>query len=151
MHQWGDKGVDWKGINDAAYFIGDFCRTWGRMNVRDMKEKYGTVRVYTSLGIRSLLQLTHPGFCHYRPYPGWLTRLDINHGERIFQYTGLSLFFIKVWHPFIYKFAYKRALAKWPHLRKEILACADWPELMPEYYNFEDNDGMLTISVKDEQ
>jgi hypothetical protein len=49
MHRWGDPGVDWQGINDAAAFIGGALKTAG-IHVADFKEKFGTVRVYCDLG-----------------------------------------------------------------------------------------------------
>jgi hypothetical protein len=38
MHNWGDDGVDWNGINDAANFIGNSLLFWGRINVSQYKE-----------------------------------------------------------------------------------------------------------------
>lgn len=150
MHRWGDADVDWKGINDAAYFIGDFCRKWGRMPVRDMKEKYGTVRVYTSIGVNCFLNITHPGYVHYRSYPRWAMIFDINHGAKVLRWSGLAWLFREIIHPHVYRLAYKKALQKWPHLKKEILVCADWPELMPEYYTFEEVEGGIDVSLKED-
>ena len=76
MHFWGDEDVDWKGIGDAAEYIGKGLRKWGRINVVQYKEKFGTVRVYCSLGIWSLHELTHPGHCYCR-YPAWLWYLNL--------------------------------------------------------------------------
>lgn len=50
MHSWGDKGVDWKGINQAAEYIGVNLARWGFVRVVQYKEKFGTVRVYCYLG-----------------------------------------------------------------------------------------------------
>lgn len=128
MHQWGDPNVDWNGINNAAIYIETFCRRWGRLGGHS-KEKYGTVRFYVNFGARSFLSLTHPGYVHYRPYPKWLTTLDIYYGDKILKYSGLYFLFSKL-QPFIYSLAYHRALKKWPHLRAEILCDADYPELI---------------------
>lgn len=44
MHRWGDEGVDWEGINNAAEFIAKTLEDQG-LTVTECKEKYGTVRV----------------------------------------------------------------------------------------------------------
>ena len=128
MHYWGDEGVDWEGINSAASYIGLFCRKWGRISVTQYKEKYGTVRVYCSFRWVSLHSLTHPGYV-YSQYPQWLWSADIRYIGPFFRKSGLS-FLIWQWQKFIYRLAYKNALKKWPHLRKEILSCADFDELL---------------------
>lgn len=127
MHHWGDKDVDWAGISDAARFIGEGLRRWGRMNVTDWKEKYGTVRVYCGLGWFSLLSITHPGYMHYGPYPKWLMTFDLWHGHKL---TRLVNWAVVPLHKRLYRWRYKQALRRWPHLRQEILCCADWPDLL---------------------
>lgn len=136
MHKWGDQGVDWNGINDAAEYIGEFCKRWGRIGGQ-YKEKYGTVRFYAQF-CHSILSLTHPGYAHYGPYPKWLCTFDIYYGRALLKYTGLAWFFSK-WQPFIYNLAYQRALKKWPHLRAEILDCADHIELIKGVWRKEGN------------
>jgi hypothetical protein len=81
MHNWGDEKVDWEGIEDSAEFIGLNLRKWGRIGVRQYKEKFGTVRVYCHLGWSSFHDITHPGHCFSR-YPKWLWCLDINYGTK---------------------------------------------------------------------
>ena|GEM_PF-3514294 len=127
MHTWGDNNVDWQGINDSAYEIAMFCRRWGRMG-GSYKEKFGCVRYYVQFA-HSIFSLTHPGYCHYGPYPEWLMKFDIWYGPRVVRYTGLA-WFLKHWQPFIYNLAYQRAIKKRPHLRAEILVDADYPELI---------------------
>lgn len=100
MHMWGEEGVDWQGIGDAACYIGGFCQRWGRIPVSDMKEKYGTVRVYLYFGFFDW---------GWKSYLNWLV---VPYQHRI------------------YRLAYKKAIAKWPHLREEILCGADWQELL---------------------
>ena len=87
FHHWGDKGVDWAGINDAAEYIGTSLERWG-VCVHQYKEKFGTIRVYC----------------------------DVNtpREERV------------------YRWFYARALLKWPHLREEILCCADYSRLLAD-------------------
>jgi len=128
MHQWGDEDVDWAGINNAAYYISDFCRRWGRLGGHS-KEKYGTVRFYANFGASSLLSLSHPGYMHYGPYPNWLSYLDIYYGYNFLKYTGVQFIFSKL-QPVVYNMAYNNALKKWPHLRAEILCDADRPEFI---------------------
>lgn len=128
MHHWGDKEVDWQGIGDAAEFIGNYCARWGRFGGQT-KEKYGTVRFYASFSVHNLINLTHPGY-HYtwsiwQPY----VKFDNAFGEYIVKYTLLQAFF-SWWQPKVYRKAYKLALLRWPHLREEILCCADYPEFL---------------------
>lgn len=127
MHTWGDKDVDWQGINDAAEYIGEFCKKYGRIGGQT-KEKYGTVRFYTDFCF-CILNLTHPGHKHYGPYPKWASTFDIYYGPTALKYTGISWFMSK-WQPMIYNMAYQNALKKWPHLRAEILDCADHIEMI---------------------
>lgn len=126
-HHWGDEGVDWTGIADAADFIGHFLKKWGRVSVFQTKEKYGTARVYCSFGWSSLLGITHPGWCHYGPYPKWLSYLDIHIFSRIVPFAN---FVVVPYHKFLYKLAYRKAITKWPHLTNEIVDGADWQELL---------------------
>ena len=41
MHRWGDDFPYFKEVGQCATEIGDFLRRWGRVPVRDTKEKYG--------------------------------------------------------------------------------------------------------------
>ena len=126
MHRWGDENVDWKGINDAADYIGLNLRRWGRVNVTQWKEKFGTVRVYCGFGFDQIHSVTHPGFC-YSQYPKWLWILDCKYGGYLVK--PLNWIFIP-YQKMVYKILYNEAVREWPHLRKEILCCADWPELL---------------------
>ncbi len=127
MHTWGTEGVDWEGISDAAFFIAVNLRRFGRIGVRDWKEKWGTVRVYCDLGWHSLLSITHPGWMHYGRYPKWLMHLDIFWLPKL---IGPLNRIVVPWHKLVYRQVYKRALKRWPHLAEEILVAADWPELL---------------------
>jgi len=127
MHSWGDKNIDWKGINDAAEYIGTNLRKWGRVEVRQYKEKYGTVRVYCSFGWSCLLSITHPGYCHY-PYPKWLVTLDIYVFSKIIP--SLCNWLVIPLQTWLYRKLYADMVKKYPHLREEILCAADWEEFL---------------------
>lgn len=124
MHSWGDKGVDWKGIGEAASFIAEYCRKYGRLG-GPSKEKYGTVRFYASFGWLSLHTLIYPGYSFSR-FPNWLWKLDVGYiGPTLDKLFG-RLFI--AWQKKVYDRAYQEALRRWPHLRPEILCGADHVE-----------------------
>lgn len=125
MHEWGDKDVDWKGIDDAAYYIADYCRRWGRLGGQ-YKEKYGTVRFYARFGDLSLHGLIYPGYVYYQ-FPKWLVRVDL--AIRTPLHFCLGHLFTWIQHR-VYSRAYRNALKLWPHLQAEILCNADYPELI---------------------
>jgi hypothetical protein len=127
MHSWGDENVDWNGINYSARYIGENLKKWGRVSVLQYKEKFGTVRVYCSLGWRNLLNITHPGYIHYRPYPKWLMTFDIYVLSRIIPYLN---FIILPYHKWLYRKLHKDMVKKYPHLKEEILCMADYDELL---------------------
>jgi hypothetical protein len=129
MHQWGTEGVDWAGISEAARFIATNLVRWGRVGVRDWKEKYGTVRVYCGLGWYQLHSITHPRHCFAR-YPQWLWALDCRVGSRIVRPLN---WLVVPYHKWLYRRVYGQALKKWPHLRLEILAGADYAELLQPF------------------
>lgn len=125
MHYWGDEGVDWEGIDNAASYIGDGLRFWGRVSVQQYKEKYGTVRVYCSLGLHDWHQLTHPGYA-YNQWPRWLWPLNFK-GEWLKRLLNRGVYPFHCW---LYRRYYKEAVRRWPHLREEILSVADYDELL---------------------
>jgi len=124
-HRWGDEDVDWEGIDRAAAFIGQNLRKWGRVNVSQYKEKWGTVRVYCYLGLSSWHQLTHPGYA-FNQWPLWLWRLSFRFHWILIPVNKIIL----PYHKWLYRFLYKKAIERYPHLRDEILDCADWDELL---------------------
>lgn len=125
-HHWGEDGVDWSGISDAARFIGEYLVRWGRVGVRDWKEKFGTVRVYCSLGWHQFHSITHPRY-QYSRYPQWLWSLDCRYGWRILWPVNRL---VVPFHKWLYRRAYRLAVKKYPHLREEILSGADYSELL---------------------
>lgn len=125
-HYWGDEGVDWEGINDAAKFIHDYCVKYARLG-GDYKEKYGRSMFYAKFGL-SLHKLFYPGHCFYR-FPKWLIHFDICYFTPICDKLGITYLWCK-WQSFIYRRAYQMAVKKWPHLKEEITCAADYPELL---------------------
>ena len=126
MHDWEDNTVDWKGIWAAADFLQSYCRRWGRIFCHG-KEKYGTIRLSVSMGWESLHGLVYPGY-GYSQFPQWLWTLDCLYIAPVIRRLFGPL--IRRWQVFIYRRAYRLALKQWPHLRKEILTCADGRELL---------------------
>lgn len=128
MHSWGDESIDWGSIGAAAQYIYTYLRRW-RVPVRDCKEKWGTVRVYTGLQWERgwlFMHLFKPGHMYWR-FPRWLRTVD---------YWIPTHWFNSIIHPFykwLYTRAYGNALRKWPHLRLEILSGADYHELLGKY------------------
>ncbi len=128
MHFWGDKDFSdeqFNQVGDAAEYIGSNLLKWFRIGVRQRKEKYGTVRVYCSLGFSSLYSLWRP---HYVWIPKWWPySLDLN----ISRYLMPLVNFIALPIQQIgYRYIYKQAVKKWPHLKNEILCCADFSEYL---------------------
>lgn len=130
-HDWSDEDFDWKGLNWCVEYLDKNLRKWGRINVRQVKEKYGQLRCYCSLGWSSLFSITHPGWCSYKVagYPKWLTTLDIFYLSRIIPYLN---YIILPYHKFLYRKLYKDCVKKYPHLREEILCAADYHELLKD-------------------
>jgi hypothetical protein len=124
MHNWGDETVDWKGIDDAAHWIGVRLARWGRIHVSQVKEKFGTVRVYCSFGFDSFYGIWRPRHCWVAQW--WPWRLDLKVFGWIERYVNKVV--IPIQHK-LYAYTYAKAVKKWPHLREEILSCADWGEL----------------------
>lgn len=129
MHTWGDENVDWEGIDAAASFIGHELKKWGRVPVRQVKEKFGYVCVYTGLGWDSIHDITHPGhaWIRYRGPIKWLYFKTYTLQQYIFTIINKV---IVPYHKWLYSYTYGRALKKWPHLREEILHGADFAEYL---------------------
>lgn len=132
MHSWGNDTVDWKGIDEAARYIGEGLKTWGRVSVSQYKEKYGTVRVYCSFGWYGLHEIVHPGYAYVQFRKGGLL-WHLNYSRFVMFLVGALSRAITPYQKWLYTFLYGRALRKWPHLRLEILSGADWAELLGKY------------------
>lgn len=127
MHYYGESNVDWDGINNAAEYIGEALKCFGRMNVTQYKEKYGTVRCYCVFGWYNLLNITHPGYIAYWKYPNWLMDLDFKLFRKVIPFLNFMVIPYQKW---LYRFVYKQMVKKYPHLKNEILWAADYPELL---------------------
>jgi hypothetical protein len=126
-HQWGEEDFDWEGLNDCVYIVKSTCVRWGRLGGQS-KEKYGTLRFYAQFGNLSLHGLCLPGWYNYGWFPGWLITLD---QKVITPFLNKIPFLHEVffwWQRKVYSHAYWKAMKKHPHLRAEILECADCPE-----------------------
>ena len=115
-------------VDNAASYIGRFCRKWGRISVTQTKEKYGTARVYCNIGISQLHDITHPGYVRSR-YPHWLWHIDVMYVSKLSRFLRVNKVVVP-YQKYVYRLAYRNALKRWPHIREEILAGADWPELL---------------------
>lgn len=127
-HYWGDEDFDWIGLNYVVNYIDKNLKRWGRVGVRQTKEKWGNLRCYCSLGWNSLLSITHPGWTHYKPYPKWLRKLDIFYLSKIIPI--LFNWALEPYHCWLYRKLYSNMVKKFPHLREEIICCADYPKLL---------------------
>jgi len=129
MHDWGEENFDWNGLNKCVRYLGINLRRWGRVSVSTYKEKYGTCRIYCTLGWRNLFSITHPGWVSYKVagYPQWLIIFDIYVLSRIIPYLNYIIVPYQKW---LYRKLYSDCVKKYPHLREEIVCCADYPELL---------------------
>ncbi len=133
MPMWGDPDHDWKGIDDACSIIERRLRFW-RVPVYQVKEKFGSVRVYCSLGWSSLHDICYPGHACSR-FPGWLWRLDCSWTGNSNTVTGWlwrqTILRLSVWlHKKAYRSAYKKAVRRHPDLAQYILEDADFSDLL---------------------
>jgi len=128
MHDWGDDWLYWDDLDEAARFISDYCSRWGRFGGQ-AKEKFGTLRFY-ALFHHNLHDLIWPGyvFTQWTPALAPLRWLD-DYVYRLGVCNPLRSLVIR-WQTFVYARAYRLALKRWPHLRREILCCADYPEYL---------------------
>lgn len=128
MHSWGGDFKYFDDVDKAADYIGRFCRRWGRIGVTTTKEKFGTVRVYCSLGWgwNPIYGALKPGYVWYS-WPTWFMGFEF-WLTKWFGWTYRDI--VCWWHKKVYRQAYQRALKKWPHIRNEILASPDFRDLL---------------------
>lgn len=129
MHYWGEEGFNFCEVSEAAEYIGEGLRKWGRANVTQYKEKFGQVRVYCYLGLSMFHQLIWPGYCRSMYPYHWMWVLDIKL-SKLWKY--ISFIIVTPYHVWLYRKLYKNAVKKWPHLHDEIVACADYTSLLKD-------------------
>lgn len=140
-------------LGQIASDIGNICAKWGRISVRDTKEKYNTVRVYCSFGIHNLHSLLFPRYVYkHRLYPDWLWKLDCYYFSKVFN---LFEKIVIPYQKFVYNYAYWKYIKKYPHRFRAITGCMDYPEMIGFYIprlcadcidNHESEQGYLTIA-----
>ena len=120
-HLWGDEDFDWAALAQAEKYLWKRCRQFARFGIWT-KEKYGTLRVSTTcahFGSWPIHNLVKPGHVCYR-WPRWvMLYIDIPLGKFL-DYIGISRL-IRRYQIAVFKYFWKRAAKKWPHIAEEIL------------------------------
>lgn len=136
MHYYGSWPDEYfNQVDQAAYEIGTFCARWGRMSVLQTKEKYGTVRVYCSFGWDCIHSIIWPKYCWIHKW--WPYRLDLALSRHIMPVLNRLVARYHIW---VYRKAYRNAVKKYPHLREEILCCADYGEVLEGVAGYKHSD-----------
>lgn len=132
MHRWGDEDFDWESLYHAIEEISSYFTKWRLGN--HSKEKYGTARISIYFFNGSLFELCYPGYVSYWPWKNYskLLKFDIYYVPIIFRFLGLTKL-IRYFQYKVYSRGYNLAIKKYPHIKKEILICADYPELIKNY------------------
>lgn len=125
-HEWGQWPDEaFCDIGNAAGFIGNFCRIFGRFTGQT-KEKFGTARFYAMMYNNLDLYALYKGGYYYYRGPNWFWKINcvLAHNIQVpFNLLGR-------WQGFVYKLAYRIACFRWPHIYNEIISGADYPELL---------------------
>lgn len=127
MHYWGDDWDGWDDLSRVCDEMWTFTRRWGRLG-GDIKEKYGTLRFYAKFH-HMVHDLIWPGYV-YCQWPKWLHFLWSWDCWYYDKYCSRLRYCIVKYQYWIYRLAYRRALRRYPQIRKEILCAADYPELL---------------------
>lgn len=136
MHYYGECSDEFFDIIEkTASEIGRFLVRWGRIRVFQTKEKYGTVRVYCAFGFDSVHELIWPRHCWIHKW--WPYSLDLKASDWVMPVFNRLIF---PYQKFIYRMAYKRAVAKHESLWKEILVMADHGKLLDGIYGYKESD-----------
>ncbi len=125
FHVWGDTDFDWAALNEAANYIQDRCRQFGRFGVWT-KEKYGMLRISTTCaywGEWPIHNLFKPGHVCYR-WPRWMYRIDLLLGNAV-RWSRITRLTAR-YQTAVLKFFWLRAAKKWPHIATEILDEYNW-------------------------
>jgi len=130
MHCYGDEDFSdemFSQVDAAAWYIGERMANWFRIPVRQMKEKFGTVRVYCGFGFSSVYSIWRPQ--HMWVPKWWPWSLDLKVSKYVMSLINRMIVPIQISG---YRYFYKKAIKKWPYLKAEILCCADYPEYLKE-------------------
>lgn len=122
------RDYDYKSLDEVASFIGQGLLKW-KVPVSQYKEKWGTVRVYLSFGWHSIHDITHSGYA-YTQYKRDSFLFNLNYNNNFNQIFRLVNLIVVPFHIMLYKYYYKKAARKWPHLKDEIINFSDYPELL---------------------
>jgi len=110
MHTWGD-GFDFEGLHTAGLFIMDYTKRRSLCNL-SWKEKYGTIRY----------EYIFPPFGSF-------------YGRNRVHYWWICSRIYNKWAELTWYIVYrgiKKAIAKWPHLKDELLSdfAGDHPDIV---------------------
>lgn len=119
-HDWSEEEFDWNALDEAAFYLEDKCRKWGRVGIWT-KEKYGTLRVSTTCALEYdfLHSVIYPGHAHIR-WPNWFRcYVDWPIGKVLRCLGVIKL--INKYQTWILRYFWVKAASKWPHIKEEIL------------------------------
>ena len=121
-HEWGEEDFDWKALDEAAKYLEDKCRKWGRVGIWT-KEKYGTLRVSTTsafaLEYDFLHSMVYPGYARI-VWPKWFRcYVDWPIGKAL-RFLGV-IRLVNKYQTWILKHFWLKAANKWPHIKEEIM------------------------------
>lgn len=115
-------------LENIAHDIGTKLARYGRIGVRQTKEKYGSVRVYCGFGVDSLHSLLYPRRAYkHSEYPDWLWSVDMKY---ISQAAPLINALLIPYQEVVYKLVYRLAIIKHPDQINAIVSGADYSELI---------------------
>lgn len=129
QHRWGDEDFDWEALYKAERELSFWGRRIGRIG-GDMKEKWGELRWYATLGTpERISDILYPGYYYYQWPADKEPFLNIIDQISIVYLRPLKPLF-KAYKRFFYGYAYRRAVKKFPRVNAEILSCCEHPELL---------------------
>lgn len=126
-HVWGDEDFDWKALDEACAYLSDNCRKWGRVGIW-VKEKYGTMRISTTCAFVTEYDFLHsifyPGHAFIR-WPKWVRMYIDRPISRCLYWAGITKL-VSLYQIEVFKYFWKKAAKKWPHIAEEILDEYNW-------------------------
>lgn len=115
--------------NIPCFYVGRRLK-WLGIRVTDMKEKYGSWRVYCDFGIHSLHDITHNGYA-YIQYKGIFKSLYYNTTtlQSVLLNSLVNWWLVPLQRKW-YTYVYTRAVKRFPDEDIALLSGADHPELL---------------------